>query len=255
MQEYFLNFYDRSAAPIPQLIDHIITLRDYCTKAGIPIVYTAQPPQQSLQQRGLLQDWWGPGITAKPEQAAIVEALKPQPQDLILTKWRYSAFQQSELQELMQSWNRDQLLICGIYAHIGCMATAVDAFMRDIQPFFIADALADFSLADHDMALRWVSQRCGVACSTDWIIEHLNPVMPIPDTEQSLLLTLSRLLELPPDELQADDDLLLVGLDSIRLMNLVAGWQAAGLCIEFNDLAERPTVGEWWDLIQTRQTV
>ncbi|MEE2730583.1 MAG: isochorismatase family protein [Pseudomonadota bacterium] len=251
MQDYFLNFYDQNAAPIPQMLDNLITLRHFCASAGVPVVYTAQPPQQTAEQRGLLQDWWGPGLTAKPDQAGIVADLAPEAQDIVLTKWRYSAFQQSPLRQIMQEQQRDQLIIGGIYAHIGCMTTAVDAFMQDIQPFFVADALADFSQAEHQMALNWVAQRCGVVLDTNQVIRQISPPLPIPESEQALLASISQLLGLPPGDLQADDDLLLMGLDSIRLMNLVAGWRYLGLPLEFNDLAERPTLAEWWDLLQT----
>ena len=66
----------------------------------------------------------------------------------------------------MRARGRDQLMICGIYAHIGCLATAVDAFQRDIQAFAIADAQADFSRDRHDMAMGWIAATCGVPLST-----------------------------------------------------------------------------------------
>jgi bifunctional isochorismate lyase / aryl carrier protein len=252
MQQYFMNFFDPNAEPVPALLDNILALRHFCDSAGIPVIYTAQPPQQTPQQRGLLQDWWGPGLTAFPEQAGIVELLAPRPQDTVLAKWRYSAFYRTDLQERMQAQARDQLLICGVYAHIGCMTTAVDAFMHDIQPIFIGDAMADFSAEQHQLALDWVFQRCGVVASTDQVIRQICPPLPLPTTERMLLEQIAGLLQLSVTDLLADDDLLLMGLDSIRLMTLVEGWRQGGLMIEFNDLAERPTLREWWDLLQTQ---
>ena len=96
MQDYFLDFYDSQAAPIPTLIAHIASLRKACDAAGVPVVYTAQPPRQTAQQRGLLQEWWGPGLTTQPERASVVAALAPRAQDTVLTKWRYSAFVNSD---------------------------------------------------------------------------------------------------------------------------------------------------------------
>lgn len=253
MQHYFMDFFDSNAAPVPALLDNIQRLRRWCDSAGVPVVYTAQPPQQSLQERGLLQDWWGPGITARPERAAIVDALTPRPHDAVLTKWRYSAFARSDLLQRMQEQQRDQLIICGVYAHIGCMTTAVEAFMSDIQPFFVADAMADFSLLQHRMALDWVSQRCGMVLSVDQIIQQLCPPQPLPESFAALRDRVAQLLQLPATDIQADDDLLLLGLDSIRLMSLVENLRHAGANIEFVDLAERPTLGEWWDLLSTAQ--
>ncbi|MFZ5604326.1 MAG: isochorismatase family protein [Pseudomonadota bacterium] len=247
MQDYFLDFFDVGAEPVSTLVENILRLRRWCDGAGVPVLYTAQPPQQSAQERGLLQDWWGPGITAAPERAPIYSPLAPRPQDTVLTKWRYSAFARSDLQQRMQDMQRDQLIICGIYAHIGCMTTAVEAFMHDIQPFFVADALADFSLLQHRMALDWVSQRCGLVLSTDQLIRQLCPPPPLPQSLDELRGQVAALLQLNPSDLQPDDDLLLMGLDSIRLMSLVENLRHAGADIEFVDLAERPTLAEWWE--------
>lgn len=57
---------------------------------------------------------------------------------------------------MLKESGRNQLIITGVYAHIGCMTTATDAFMRDIKPFMVADALTDFSRDEHLMSLKYV---------------------------------------------------------------------------------------------------
>lgn len=168
MQHYFLNKYDVKAEPVPTLIRHIKQLRDQCHTLGIPVVYTAQPVVQSPRDRALLTDFWGPGLSDPNNagQEAITEELSPAPQDIVQTKWRYSAFYRSDLKKMMQEQGRDQLIITGIYAHIGCMTTALDAFMNDIQSFLVSDATADFSAEEHAMAIKYVSQRCGVSVTS-----------------------------------------------------------------------------------------
>ena len=74
---------------------------------------------------------------------------------------------------MMPAFGRDQLLVTGVYAHIGCTATVVEAFQRDIEAFIAADAVADFSRADHDQALHWIARTSGVPMTTDQLLEVL----------------------------------------------------------------------------------
>lgn len=173
MQKYFLNAYDSEQSPVIELIQNIKLLKDECKDMGIPIVYSAQPGNQSPQDRALLTDFWGVGLDDNPDYTNIVDELSPDEKDVVLTKWRYSAFRRTELLEILQNQGRDQLIICGVYAHIGCLLTASDAFMQDIKPFFVADAVADFSVEFHLMAMNYVSTRCGVTTTATGIVEEL----------------------------------------------------------------------------------
>jgi bifunctional isochorismate lyase/aryl carrier protein len=172
MQNYFLApFGTADHALIARVLDNIAALRKHAAERGIPVIFSAQPGGQSLAERGLLQDFWGDGPPPDDRALAVVDALTPDAGDIRITKRRYSAFVGTPLADLLAG--RDQLVVTGVYAHIGVLATALDAFMRDIQPFVVADAVADFSPAHHRDALRHVSDRCGVVATTAEIADCL----------------------------------------------------------------------------------
>ena len=291
MQEYFVNAFDRTREPVPALIANIQRLRDAAHAAGIPVIYSAQPPAQSLEQRGLLQDFWGDGIGDGPGQADIIDELAPADGDVQLTKWRYSAFVRTDLHRELQATGRDQLIITGIYAHIGCMMTAAQAFMEEIQPFLVVDGVADFSRLDHHMAVDYVARRCGTTLSVERALGQLGapggaasstpaaaadtatpsaaiapaaasasavdatPAAPrlghVPNRDE-LRAALQELADEPLDDLADDDDLSDAGIDSIRLMGLITQWQQAGLAVTFEELAEEPTIAAWAELLGRR---
>ena len=128
MQQYFLRFYEPDSALLKTLIGNIAALKRWAARHGVPVFYTAQPHQQPAGDRALLNDMWGPGLpAADAAQQAIVPEIAPSAGDVVLDKWRYSAFQRSDLAERLKAQQRDQLVIVGVYAHIGCMITAVEA--------------------------------------------------------------------------------------------------------------------------------
>ena len=180
MQRYFVRAFEleRDGQPLPDAqiniaIANIRRLLDAAHAANIPVYYTAQPPRQNPADRRLLTDFWGDGLQ-DDENAQILDELAPTEADTVLTKWRYSAFVRSPLEEQLKDLGRDQLIIGGIYAHIGCLTTALEAFMRDIQPFMVADALADFTAEEHRMACEYASGRCARVLNTAEVLEHIN---------------------------------------------------------------------------------
>ncbi len=254
MQTYFLNFWGEDSPMIQQVIHHIAKLRERCHALGIPVFYTAQPEQQSDADRALLNDMWGPGLNHHPAERDIVAALAPEPQDTVLVKWRYSAFQRSDLENQLREQKRSQLLICGVYAHIGCLTTATDAFMRDIQAFMVSDALADFSRDEHMMALRYTAGRSGRVLSTASALTELTPTLNEQRWDRERLITL-----LQPDidddirHIGEDEDLLDYGLDSLRIMSFASQRRIEGHDIDFIALVKKPTLRGWLDLLTVKQ--
>ncbi|MFW6640879.1 isochorismatase family protein [Nocardiopsis algeriensis] len=174
MQRYFLSPYRHDREPVSRMRGNIADLRRACHRAGVPVVYTAKPGDMTPEQRGLENDFWGPGMKAVAEHTAIDPGLEPEGADVLLTKWRYSAFAQTDLAERMAAQGRDQIVVTGLYAHIGCQLTAADAFMRDIQPFLVADAVADFSADHHRSALHYAAGRCASVLRTSDALSALS---------------------------------------------------------------------------------
>jgi bifunctional isochorismate lyase/aryl carrier protein len=290
MQQYFVRAYKAGEPPVTELLDNISRLRAYCLKHGIPVLYSAQPGDQPADRRALLKDFWGPGMGAGREHTDIIPPLAPVSEDDIVVKWRYSAFQMTDLQERMRRLERDQLMICGIYAHIGCLMTACEGFMRDIQCFMASDGVADFSPEQHLMALGYAAQRCAVVDSVDGLIAKLENAVPeaaaletaagtagqeAPDaseeslgaggeqaagflaegafTREKLRSQIAELLERQPSDIGEEDDLVEAwGLDSIRMMSLAERWARQGVEVGFMELAEAPTLASWWSLLSSR---
>ncbi len=55
----------------------------------------------------------------------------------------------------------------------------------------------------------------------------------------------AELLGREPSALDPEENLLDLGLDSIRIMSLIERWRAAGATVEYPDLAERPELAHW----------
>lgn len=173
MQRYFLAPFPRGTAPLAPAMRNISSLAAACRNAGIPVFYTVQHGGQDPRDRGLQRHFWGPGMPVGEDHEGIAPQVEPDAGDLVLPKLRYSAFERTTLEPIMRARGRDQLIVTGVYAHIGCLLSAAGAFMRDIEPFLVADAVADFSREQHEMALAYIAGHCGAVVMTASILEAL----------------------------------------------------------------------------------
>ncbi|BDU39651.1 Vibriobactin-specific isochorismatase [Vibrio nigripulchritudo SO65] len=248
MQEYFVNYYEVNASPMADILKNIQELKKKAKEAGIAVVYTAQPANQDPKERALLTDFWGPGLNG--DHTPVVSVLSPEEDDIEYVKWRYSAFKKTPLLDYLQANGKTQLIISGIYGHIGILSTALDAFMLDIQPFIVGDAIADFSREDHIHTLNYVAGRAGSIKTLDEIVEEIKssecPALSLDILQSDVAETLG----VSAEDIDVNENLMFMGLDSMRAMTLVEKWNKQGANVSFSQLIEAVSLQEWWQTIQ-----
>lgn len=65
-------------------------------------------------------------------------------------------------------------------------------------------------------------------------------------TLEQMRADIAQIIELDAAEVGDSDNLSDLGLDSLRLMELVTRWEQAGAVVDFGIFAEHATLGEWW---------
>lgn len=73
-------------------------------------------------------------------------------------------------------------------------------------------------------------------------------------TLERMRTDIAELVDEAPEELEDDDNLLDWGLDSMRIFNLTVEWSQYGVELGFADLAEAPTLADWWQIVQRQQS-
>lgn len=72
-------------------------------------------------------------------------------------------------------------------------------------------------------------------------------------TFDRLRADIAAILHEEPAEIGPDDNLMDLGLDSMRVMTLLLKWQEEGMKADFAALAEHATLQGWWEVISARQ--
>lgn len=75
----------------------------------------------------------------------------------------------------------------------------------------------------------------------------------VPLTLERLRADIAKALHESPEAIGLDDNLIDLGLDSMRAMTLVVGWSGGGIEYEFSEFAAVPTLEGWWQVVARRQ--
>lgn len=107
-------------------------------------------------------------LTEGEWDAEIVDELKPQPEDWVVTKTRYSGFHGTPLDSMLRTRGIRTLFFAGIATNVCVESTLRDAFFHDYWPVLLRDAtmqagpllLQEATIQNVELCLGWT-----LACS------------------------------------------------------------------------------------------
>jgi ureidoacrylate peracid hydrolase len=118
-----------------------------------PIIYTRHVHRSDGSDAGIMKWWWQDMCIEGTPESEIHPNLTPLPNELIVTKHRYSAFYNTDLEVLLRGKSITDLVITGVMTNLCCETTTRDAYMRDYKVQFVADATATATEEMHLAAL------------------------------------------------------------------------------------------------------
>ena len=94
-------------------------------------------------------------------------SIRPQPEDPVVIKHRYGAFESSDLDLVLRSNGIRTVIMAGVATNVCVETTARQAFLRDYYVVFTNDGTATFTRAEHEAALKNIDMFFGHVVSCD----------------------------------------------------------------------------------------
>ena len=137
---------------------------DACRSAGIPVIYTRQINRQDGVGLSLDEPRHASGepqfYADNRDSIEILEDIKPLDTDIVIDKYRWSAFFDTSLDLMLKSLGVKRLIIGGVVTD-GCLMTSVfDAYFRDYRIHLVHDMCTASNEGAHMAAMaimaNWV---------------------------------------------------------------------------------------------------
>lgn len=174
MQNFFVNPRSKGLGPIdPNILANVKHIIRGFREAKRPVIYTKHVHNEDGSDAGILGWWWSDMIVEGTWESDIHKEIAPSPHEKVITKHRYSAFYNTDLEIALRCQNIEDLVISGVMTNLCCESTARDAYFRDYRVFFLADATGTAYEEMHIATLLNLAYGFAYVTTTDNIISQL----------------------------------------------------------------------------------
>jgi nicotinamidase-related amidase len=140
------------------IVEPLTRLRDGAVRAGLPVIYVNDNFELWRGGREAILDHC---LRAESRGKALVEALRPGPNDFFLIKPQFSGFYATNLPVLLPRLGVTRLILAGVAADICVLFTAADAHMREYELWVPRDVVASGTDKHRDWALEIMTKSMG----------------------------------------------------------------------------------------------
>ena len=149
----------------------------HCRSVGTPLIYitTHRRPDNADAPKTVTDIGGGGGtpMIAGTPATEVIDELRPQDEDYIVVKPRFSAFYGTNVDGILRALGTETILVGGISTQRSVEGTARDAKNRDLQCVVVSDCCTAGELDVHEMTIKHVLPLLVRVRTTDEVIAAL----------------------------------------------------------------------------------
>jgi len=146
-----------------KIVPNIKRLLEFARKQKIPIIYATDAHLPNVDPEFNV---WGPHAVKGTWGAEIIEELKSEKNDFRVLKRKYSAFQGTDLDQLLRELKIDTLILTGVVTDICIQHTVADAFFRGYRTIVPQDCVEAVDTPTQNAALKYLRKAYGCEITT-----------------------------------------------------------------------------------------
>src|SRR5690625_1765938 len=146
-----------------EVVDNSKKVIKVCRELDIPIIYTRQINRNDQIALSIGEPIRGDGLpffyNSKEGNQEIFSEIAPQENDIVIDKYRWSAFHATSLDLVLRSLGAKHLIIGGVVTDGCVMTTVFDAYFNDYNVHLIKDMCATSNEGAHMASLMIIDRK------------------------------------------------------------------------------------------------
>lgn len=142
---------------VRDIIPYIRSQVDVARKEGTQVIYVCDRHKSGDAEFSM----FAPHCLRGSRGSDIIDELKPESNDIVIEKRRFSAFMGTDLDLTLRELSVDEIILVGVCTNICVLYTAADARMLGYKVRVLRNGVASFDQGAHEWALRELEKTLG----------------------------------------------------------------------------------------------